>query len=80
MGIFIVLWLYLVCSNNDGRNNYLFKEKYYEVIIVYVLFVYLNIFLELRLFGYIEIFGEFFYYIGSCNDLIVLEEIKLNFI
>lgn len=80
MGKFIVLRSHLVCSNNDGRNNYLSKEKYHEAIIAYVLFAHSNTFLESRLPGHIETLGEFFYYTGSCNDPTVLEEIKLNFI
>lgn len=35
---------------------------------------------ESRLPGHIETLGEFFYYIGSCNDPTVLDQIKLNFI
>lgn len=80
LGKFIVLRSHLVCSNNDGRNNYLSKEKYHEAIISYVLFAHSNTFLESRLPGHIETLGEFFYYTGSCNDPTVLEEIKLNFI
>lgn len=35
---------------------------------------------EKRLPGHIETLGEFFYYLGSCEDKTVLEQIKSNFI